>query len=55
MIQKLRRKFVAICMLLVTAILAVVFLSVFLSMQKNVETLSRQVLHRVRRNHHPKR
>ena len=47
MIQKLRRKFVAICMLLVTAILAVVFLSVFLSMQKNVETLSRQVLHRV--------
>ena len=47
MIQKLRRKFVAICMLLVTAILAVVFLSVFLSMRKNVETLSRQVLHRV--------
>lgn len=47
MIQKLRRKFVAICMLLVTAILAVVFLSVFFSMQKNVETLSRQVLHRV--------
>ena len=47
MIQKLRRKFVAICMLLVMAILAVVFLSVFLSMQRNVEALSRQVLHRV--------
>ena len=47
MIQKLRRKFVAICMLLVTAILAVVFLSVFFSMRQNVETLSRQVLHRV--------
>ena len=47
MIQKLRRKFVAICMLLVTAILAVVFLSVFFSMQRNVQTISRQVLHRV--------
>jgi len=47
MIQKLRRKFVAICMLLVTAILAVVFLSVYVSMQRNVETISRQVLHRV--------
>ena len=47
MIQKLRRKFVAICMLLVTAILAVVFLSVFFSMQRNVENLSRQVLLRV--------
>jgi len=47
MIQKLRRKFVAICMLLVTAILAVVFLSVFFSMRRNVEALSRQVLHQV--------
>lgn len=47
MLQKLRRKFVAICMLLVTAVLAVVFLSVFVSMQRNVESLSRQVLHRV--------
>jgi len=47
MIQKLRRKFVAICMLLVTAILAVVFLSVFFSMRQNIETISRQVLHQV--------
>ncbi|MDD3346091.1 HAMP domain-containing sensor histidine kinase [Oscillibacter sp.] len=47
MIRKLRLKFVAICMALVTAILAVVFLLVFFSVERNVETLSRQVLHRV--------
>jgi len=47
MIRKLRKKFVAISMLLVTAVLAAVFLSVFLSMQRNVENLSREVLHRV--------
>lgn len=47
MIRKLRVKFVAICMALVTAILAVVFLSVFLAMERNIENLSRQLLHRV--------
>ena len=47
MIRKLRLKFVAICMALVTAILAVVFISVYVSMTRNVENLSRQVLHQV--------
>lgn len=47
MIRKLRVKFVAICMALVTAILAVVFVSVYVSMERNVEDLSRQVLHQV--------
>jgi len=47
MIQKLRRKFVAICMVLVTAILAVVFLSLYVTMERNIENLSQQVLRRV--------
>ena len=47
MIQKLRRKFVAICMAMVTAVLAVVFCSIYYSVQQNIETLSEQVLHRV--------
>ena len=47
MIRKLRLKFVAICMALVTAILAVVFFSVYFSMAQNISGLSRQVLHRV--------
>ena len=47
MLRKLRLKFVAICMALVTAILAVVFISVYVSMTRNVENLSRQVLHQV--------
>ena len=47
MIQKLRLKFVAICMALVTAILAVVFFSVYFSMAQNISDLSRQVLYRV--------
>ena len=47
MIRKLRLKFVAICMTLVTAILAVVFFSVYTSAHRQVEDLSRQVLHRV--------
>ena len=47
MIRKLRLKFVAICMALVTAILAVVFSAVFLSVGRNIENLSRQVLHQV--------
>lgn len=46
-IQKLRLKFVVICMALVTAVLAVVFLSVYVAMQRNIEDLSRQLLHRV--------
>ena len=46
MIRKLRLKFVAICMALVTAILAVVFFSVYLSMARNISDLSRQVLYR---------
>ena len=47
MIRKLRLKFVAICMALVTAVMAVVFVSVYVSMERNVEALSRQVLYRV--------
>ena len=47
MIRKLRLKFVAICMALVTAVLAVVFLSVYFTMERSIETLSRQVLYRV--------
>ena len=47
MIQKLRRKFVAICMALVTALLAVVFLLFYVSVERNIENLSREVLHRV--------
>lgn len=47
MIRKLRLKFVAICMVMVTAVLAAVFLSVYFTMERNVEELSRQVLHRV--------
>jgi len=47
MIRKLRRKFVAICMALVAAILAVVFLLVYMAFQRNLENLSQQVLHRV--------
>ena len=39
MIRKLRLKFVAICMALVTAILAVVFVSVYVSNERNVEAL----------------
>ncbi len=55
MIRKLRLKFVAICMLLVTAILAVVFLSVYFAMQRNIEDLSRQLLHRVIQQDDPRR
>ena len=55
MIRKLRLKFVAICMLLVTAILAVVFLSVYFAMQRNIEDMSRQLLHRVIQQDDPRR
>ena len=47
MIRKLRLKFVAICMVLITAVLAVVLLSVYFAMQRNIQDLSRQLLHRV--------
>lgn len=47
MIQKLRRKFVMICMLMVTAVLAVVFCSIYFSVRQNIESLSVQVLHQV--------
>ena len=47
MIRKLRLKFVVICMLLVAAVLAAVLLVNFMSLKRNVEGLSTQVLHRV--------
>ena len=53
MIRKLRLKFVAICMVMVTAVLAVVFLSVYVTMERNVEQLSQQVLYRVAQEHDP--
>lgn len=40
-------KFVAICMVLITAVLAVVLLSVYFAMQRNIQDLSRQLLYRV--------
>ena len=47
MIRKLQIKFVAMCMLLVTAVLAVVFLAVYFSAKQNIEVISHQVLQRV--------
>lgn len=47
MIRKLRLKFVAVCMAMVTAVLAVVLVSLYAALQQNVEDLSRQVLRRV--------
>lgn len=47
MIRTLRLKFVAICMALVTAVLAVVFLSVYFTMERSIEALSRKVLYQV--------
>ena len=47
MIRKLQLKFVAICMSMVTAVLAVVFISLYITMERRVEDLSRQVLHQV--------
>ena len=55
MIRKLRLKFVAICMVLVTAILAVVLLSVYFAMQRNIQDLSRQLLYRVIQQDDPRR
>ena len=47
MIRRLRLKFVAVCMAMVTAVLAVVCFAIFAALRSNVEDLSRQVLHRV--------
>ncbi|MCI2055748.1 MAG: HAMP domain-containing histidine kinase [Oscillibacter sp.] len=47
MIKKLRLKFVGVCMLLVTAVLAVVFLSVYTASEHNIERASKAVLERV--------
>lgn len=46
MIKKLRRKFVAISMALVAVILAVVFFLLYISMERNIQNLSQQVLQR---------
>jgi signal transduction histidine kinase len=46
-IRKLRLKFVAICMALISAVLAVVLLTVYLSAERNIEALSQQVLEQV--------
>ena len=47
MIRKLQIKFVAMCMILVTAVLGVVFTAVFFSAKQNIEVISHQVLQRV--------
>lgn len=47
MIQRLRLKFVAVCMLLVTAVLAVVLVSVYTAARHSTERVSRAVLERV--------
>ena len=47
MIRRLRLKFVALSMALVTIVLAAVFLSVFFAMRGNVQRLSRQLLQQV--------
>ena len=46
MIKKLRIKFVAICMALVTAVLAAVLLSIFVATRRNISSLSDQTLRR---------
>ena len=47
MIRRLRIQFVAVCMVLVTAVLSVTIVSVFLSSERNIEQVSRAVLQRV--------
>ena len=47
MIRKLQIKFVAMCMVLVTAVLGVVFAAVLVSAKQNIEVISHQVLERV--------
>ena len=53
MIRKLQIKFVAMCMVLVTAVLGVVFAAVFFSARQNIEVISHQVLDRVIRDDAP--
>ena len=55
MIRKLRLKFVAICMALVTVILAAVFFSMYFAIQRNIEDLSRQLLRQVIQQDDPRR
>lgn len=55
MIRKLRLKFVAICMALVTVILAAVFFSMYFAIQRNIEDLSRQLLRQVIQQDDPHR
>jgi len=50
LIRKLRLKFVAISMALVTVVLAIVFWSIYSSMKHNIEDLSHQVLTQVVEN-----
>ena len=47
MIRKLQIKFVAMCMVLVTAVLGVVFAAVLVSAKQNIEVIRHQVLERV--------
>lgn len=47
MIRKLRRKFVAVCMMLVAVVLAAVFGAAYHAIQQNIEDLSRQLLRQV--------
>ena len=47
MIRKLQLKFVAVCMAMVTTVLAVVFVSVYISAQHSIERSSQEVLERV--------
>ena len=49
MIRKLQIKFVAMCLAMVTAVLAVVFFSAFASAKQNIQLISREVLERVLR------
>ncbi len=49
MIRKLQIKFVAMCMAMVTAVLAVVFFSAFASARQNIQVISTEVLERVLR------
>ena len=49
MIRKLQIKFVAMCMAMVTAVLAVVFFSAFASARQNIQLISTEVLERVLR------
>ena len=53
MIRRLQIKFVAMCMALVTAVLAVVFLAVYFSAKQNIEIISHQVLQRVMEEDYP--